>query len=204
MTKPLYKPQVRNILAVMRKCDDESMRLGLSWYDRARAYGASLDPNDFSRAAGVLAVLSPNNSWPQNMKYAAMIYAGATELPYFKSNTDKAIRIFNGEAPLDVIRGPKVTPFYLNLIGDNSTMAVTIDRHAVDIAMGRVCTDKIRAPWIRGKRMASIADMYRRAAILYNAENGTDYSPSQIQAITWVWWRKNRAKTNHGGDSFGE
>ena len=207
MTKAQHIPQVRNITRVMRlimTTDDVSVSQGMTWYNRARAHAALLDPNNVSRAAGILAALSPLNSWPQNMHLASEIYAGKTRIGYLKNGTQKALRIYNGEEPLNVLGGNKVRSFYLNIVGDNSIHTVTVDRHAVDIACGRVCDDKIRSRWAGGKRYWLVADMYLRAARIINAEFGTEFTGAQIQAITWVWWRKNKAQANHGGDEFGE
>jgi hypothetical protein len=206
MTQATNTPQVRNITKVMREIissDDVSVSLGMTWYNRARAHAALLDPNDVSRAAGILAALSPLNSWPQNMRLASEIYAGKTNLGYLHKNVAKALRIYNGEMPLNVLGGNKVRSFYLNIIGDDSLETVTVDRHAVDIACGRVCDDKVRSHWTSGKRYWFVAGMYVRAAKIINAEFGTAFTGAQIQAITWVWWRKNKAAANHGGDDFG-
>ena len=206
MTQATNTPQVRNITKVMREIinsDDVSVSQGVTWYNRARAHAALLDPNNVSRAAGILAALSPLNSWPQNMRLASEIYAEKNDLGYLQKNVSKARRIYAGELPLNVLGGNKVRSFFLNIVGDDSVKTVTVDRHAVDIACGRVCNDKIRQHWTSGKRYWFVADMYVRAARIINSEFGTEFTGAQIQAITWVWWRKNKASANHGGDEFG-
>ena len=200
MTTPKRTPTVHNVMRVMRLVDEESMIEGLTWYDRARAYAATLDPNNVSRAAGIIAALSPLNSWPQNVKYARAVYNGE-DYGYMGNGKGKASRIYAGETPLDVLGGNKVRSFYLNIIGDDSLVAVTIDRHAIDIACGIVQDDKARNKWVSSnKKYWAMAALYQRAARRYNSLYGTDYSPAQIQAITWVWWRKNRAVANHKGE----
>ena len=206
MTTAKNLPQVRNITRAMRTImltDDVSVSQGVTWYNRARAHAALLDPNNVSRAAGILAALSPLNSWPQNMRLASEVYAGNRSIGYMSNGANKAYRIFDGEAPLDVLSGNKVRSFYLNIIGDDSVETVTVDRHAVDIACGRVCNDKVRSHWTGGKRYWLTAQMYVRAAQIINSEFNTEFTGAQIQAITWVWWRKNKAQANHGGDEFG-
>lgn len=205
MTQAKKIPQVRNITRVMRivlNTDDVSVTQGVTWYDRAKEHAATLDPDNLYRAAGILAALSPLNSWPQNMRLASEIYAGKRTLGYMANGTQKALRIFDGELPLNVLGGNKVRSFYLNIVGDDTVHTVTIDRHAVDIACGRVCNDKVRTHWASGKRYWLTAQMYVRAANIINSEFGTDFTGAQIQAITWVWWRKNHASANHGGDDF--
>lgn len=199
MTKAKNVPQVRNLTEIMRNVDEQSLTEGLTWYDRARAHAALLDPNDVSRAAGVIAALSPLNSWPQNLMLASQVYAGNRNIGYMGNGKRKAYRIFDGEAPLDVLGGNKVRSFYRNIIGDDSVFAVTIDRHAIDAACGRTLTDKQRSAHVKNDRLYwELAGMYERTAKIINAEKGTDYSPSQIQAIVWVWWRRNRAQAFHG------
>jgi hypothetical protein len=163
---------------------------GLEWYGAALAMAEHLTPGNPSMGAGILAALSPNTSWPQNVVRAKTLVSTGT-CGAFGDAVRKAQRILAGEAPLDVLGGPKVRSFYTDIMG-LPTETVTIDRHAIDIAVGRPLSNKERASMLKGKGYDTLARFYTEVAREY------DVTPSQLQAITWVWWRKNRAVANHG------
>lgn len=185
----------RNILKAFRAADGEDEREGMEWYREAHALALSLDPENVERAAGIIAVLSPMKSWPMNVRLARGVYAGEFS-GTFKRNMDKARAMLDGAHPLDVLSGDKVIAFYHNILG--SPDYVTIDRHAIDIAVGRPMDDKARAAYMGKRKRAELVEAYRRAAVIASREAGKPVHPHQIQAVTWVWWRKNRAVAFHG------
>ena len=186
-------PTVDNILSAYAAASDDDITYGMSWYDDARAIASSLSPNDVSRGAGVIAALSPMTSWPLNIRRASEVFTTGTTAG-LKRNVDKAMRIYNGEDALSVLSGPKVRSFYLNIMGVDSVESVTVDRHAIDVACGRVLSDKDRAIAIRGKNgYATVARMYIDAAGIIGNLTG-----AQLQAIVWVYWRRNHAQAFHG------
>lgn len=168
----------------------EEFESGMSWYGEAYSLAKELTPADPSMGAGILAALSPNTSWPQNMARARTFVATGT-VGAFGDAVRKATRILAGEAPLDVLGGPKVRSFYHDIMGLPNE-SVTIDRHAIDIAVGRPLTNAQRATMLKGKGYATLARFYTEVAREY------DVTPSQLQAITWVHWRKNHAQAFHG------
>lgn len=196
----MSNPHTRNITRAFRASSDADRAEGMAWYDVARGFARMLDADsDVNRAAGVIAALSPMLSWPRNMAIAEMVYNGETNLPCLKGNAAKAIAIYNGADPLDILSGNKVRSFYLNIIGSNSDDTVTIDRHAIDAACGKAMSDIDRAIAIGGKNgYGKVREMYIRAARILSKEMGEEMSPAQLQAIVWVYWRKNHAKAFHG------
>ena len=179
-----------NIRRVMSVVTPEDMQEGMSWYEDAYGVACKLTPANPSTGAGILAALSPMTSWPENVKKATMVVDSGTTYG-LSSNVDKAVRILNGETPLDVLRGPKVRSFYTDIMG-LPTETVTIDRHAIDIACGRPLSNSERATFGKDTKYAMLARFYTEVAREY------DVTPSQLQAITWVWWREHRAQANHG------
>ena len=181
-------------MKVYRACTADDIREGMSWYREALAFAASLD-SDVSRAVGVISVLSPMVAWPRNMTLARQHYAGVFGgcLP---DSTSKAQRILAGEPVESVVSGVKVTAFYANIMGDDSV--VTLDRHAIDVAVGKVLTDDERQAIARakGKRGPVIA-AYVSAARIASRESGERITPAQLQAIVWVGWRKRNAQAYH-------
>lgn len=193
----MHTPYAVNILSVFDKCSAETIESGRSWYDNAKSFAKSLDPENHHRAAGIIAALSPMTAWPQNQKLAQTVYRG--EYPRCLSrNAEKALAIYNGGEPLSVLSGPKVRAFYANIVGLDGAITVTIDRHAIDIAMGRVCSDSERGTVSRGKRYAELANAYIDATERLNARLTEPLTPSQLQAIVWVHWRQNVIRNYHG------
>lgn len=175
--------------------------------------------SEVRRAAAVIAVLSPMTSWKKNVKDATWLceaYRSAIEnprpgwdvrlngsvidnFPGIKKNGIKALRILMGEDPEDVVKGPKVRQFWQAIVDPTDPRAVVVDRHAFDVSVNRVLTDAVRGKLL-GKAGAydNVADKYRRAAAIISGTWGSPITPAELQAITWVWWRKNRAAANHG------
>ena len=172
------------------------------------------------KAAGVIAALSPRLAWRKNVEYANLAYMtynqmqqeaplrGLTDevrasifagiIPTLNANARKAFRILEGESPEDVLRGPKVTAFYWTIVDPTDPRAVVVDRHAVDIAYGRTMSDDERNKALSGKRYGEVATLYRRAAAIISRELGEFWSPAQVQATTWTYWRRERAAAYHG------
>lgn len=132
-----------------------------------------------------------------------------------KINARKAFRILDGEDMDEVVKGPKVRQFWHTIVDPTDPRAVVVDRHAFDVAVNRVLTDLVRGKLL-GKAGAydNVADKYRRAAAIISRElakaamtgpnsgsvtpDSVTITPAELQAITWVWWRTNRAAANHG------
>jgi len=174
-------------MRTFRECTPDDIREGTAWYREAREFAASLD-TDVSRAVGVIAVLSPMVSWPRNQTLARAHYAGVYG-GCLTANSVKAQRILAGEPVETVVSGVKVSAFYAAIMGDRES--VTLDRHAIDVAVGRTLTDGERNAIASTKRREPIVKAYRSAARL------TGHSPAELQAIVWVGWRKRNAQALH-------
>ena len=137
------------------------------------------------------AALSPNNRVDQNWLDAQNVCIAATlydaehafdqiRVSTFYANKVKAFRIALGET--NVLSGPKVSAFAENLAGD--TRKVTIDRHAFNVACGAEYIVDKRGPKITEKRRRRAASAYRVVAKRAGLE------PSELQAITWLVWKR--------------
>lgn len=182
----------RNITSVFRSADAELIAEGVNWYADARliadAFAAKHDL-PVHVTAGVLAALSPLNSWGSNVNLAARMFAsgGTLTTGYLHTNLAKARRII-AEGTIDALGGLKVNNFYLSIITGGAD-GVTIDRHAYCLAHN----DRSRSndvPKLSPKRYAEIADKYRRASVILSKEYGMPLSPAVVQAVTWVVWRR--------------
>lgn len=189
---------IANILAVWDETTDTDRIAGRDWYGDAYNLARTLDPADPVRGAAVIAVLSPLLSWPMNVRGATDIYAGR---PFrgMKRNGAKAEAIRDGADPDTVVSGSKVRSFWFNICDPGNRDAVTVDRHALDVALGRVTDDATRGAILRRKAAyAAVRDAYIAAAEIISERTGDVWHGSQVQAVTWVWWRQNRAVANHG------
>jgi hypothetical protein len=225
---PTVRAMRLNILAVFGEADHNEIANGLQWYQRAReeaeylaqSYGMeSLEvmptPSEWDRevekAAAVIAVLSPRLSWPKNVELARLAYEWrATEpgstvppldyWPGLKGNAAKAFRILSGENPDDVVSGPKVRAFWHTIVDPTDPRAVVVDRHAFDVAVNRVMTDKERGVLLGRKGAYDlIAKTYTDAADVINGQAiGWEVTPAGVQAVTWDLWRRTRASAYHG------
>jgi hypothetical protein len=188
-----------NILAVFFNATDLETIHGAQWYvdaNHAAAIMAQRYNVTLHTAAGVIAALSPNNKWERNLTDAdSMIraysmggYKSAESIKVgtYNANKTKALAILSGDDCLSVLGGLKVRAFYDCIIGGDS---VCVDGHAYAIwTGGYIPTTK--TPKITPKVYQSIASDYRKAAATVNSILGANYSAAQVQAITWIVWRR--------------
>jgi hypothetical protein len=179
---------------------------GLDWYKRAHKLGVRLihayDGLTLGQAVGVIAALSPNNKWARNCTDAeAMIkawHAGADPLTVkvctFNPNKAKAAAILaltaedlETDTIAEILNGRKVVAFYRSIMGDPD--AVCVDGHAYAVWIGeRIPTTQ--TPSIGVKLYADIARAYQLVAKRSYELCGTTLTPTQVQAVTWVTYRR--------------
>ena len=197
-----FGEHVKNIINKYREATPEFKQGGHEWYQKAQEEASKVGGGDVRRGAGIIAALSPLNDWDRNVREAHELRkTGAVKGALLPANVEKARRIHAGEDPKDVLGGNKVTNFFHNINDPNSPHAVTIDRHAYDIAMGR--------PFVgqggKGKKSAepkppgnmseelglSSLGRYQHFVRSYqhaSGELGVEL-PHQVQATTWVTHR---------------
>lgn len=207
MTKRVsQRAYARNILAILAQATDSDIAEGQHWYRRAETFAAKLSADHgctYAQAVGVLAALSPNNRWSRNCSDAdRMIQAWAAgknprsvRVCTYGLNRDKAARILELTAPtIEVIAsivhgtaGRKVQAFFLSITGHQD--AVCVDGHAYAIWKGqRVPTTK--TPKLGVRLYDRIARSYVVAASRSLETCGVQLTPAQVQAVTWVAYRR--------------
>ena len=180
------------------------MNHGKRWYRDARAIASNIaSDNGFTVAqvCGVISALSPSVSWETNLTDAETICkAFADGIPFgtvtvstYGQNKDKAHRILSGlgdaESVSEQFKFPSKTgSFFFNLLYPNAPTFVTVDRHALGIALGSRDSNVHQSLSITDKRYRTIADAYVSASRYLGYE-----SPCQLQASTWVAYRRNFA-----------
>jgi hypothetical protein len=192
--KTLYtKTVVRRITEVYNQATDHN-----DWYKEANDFAFQLsyrlwdkDPatrkQAHAKACGIIAALSPLKSWDENMNIAKL-FVLTGQVKHTAVMGQKAKDILSSDGSLEtistILNGSKITSFFLNIYRPSTSQAVTIDRHAISIALGYSITDNFS---MTSKQYEFFQNCYRIASL------NASIKPLQMQAITWVEWRKQKA-----------
>jgi len=189
---------VRNIKAIHALASAAEVADGMAWYGIAKSIAVVI-AEDYgipaSQAVAVLAALSPRNKWTRNVVdcealVSAYVAGGAeqaleTKVCTFGANKAKAVRILESgletlPTALEILSGPKLREFASCIAGLDD---VCIDGHAWCIWQGsRVTLADVPSIGVRLRREIK-ADYAQAAADL-------GLRASELQAITWVTWRR--------------
>ena len=171
---------VINILAAWHNATPLQVLEGRAWYANAHALALQLGDGNVRKGAGVLAALSANCQWARNVRLAREAFATGQARGHFGDALHKAQTILDGTDPADVLpMSAKTGQFFLCISEPHNATAVCIDRHAHDIAIGRVFGAQDRG-LSTSSRYDILAAAYREAA------RRLGELPSVVQAITWV------------------
>lgn len=136
-----------------------------------------------AKVCGIIAALSPLKSWEENKRITITFLRDgkANHTPTFNK---KAQDILDSDGQADtiatILNGNKITSFFLNILNPQTSQAVTIDRHAVSIALDEYVTDNYA---MTQNQYNFFQNCYRVAAQMRGVR------PLQMQAVTWVQWR---------------
>jgi hypothetical protein len=196
---------VRRITRAYRQSSALDKATGLGWYAEAWRVAGVIDPTNPSRAAGVIAALSPRCQWSTNVVFAERVIAAADAgrpCPEVSTTANRrtAWAIATGTAALAalgtvapsgrVVSGHKVRSFFANITGDHD--AVTVDMWAYAVATGDWTRDArtgARIPAevnMTARDYGIIAAAYRRAAAILGI------TPRECQAACWVGARGSK------------
>ena len=192
---------VENIIAIYRLATPEEKRDGVVWYAQALAEcnRIAIDYEvPLHIVVGVCAALSPNNKWERNIvntRDMVHAYTNGEGIDSFKVSTyhtmkQKAWDILEAmpETEAEVIailKGQKIISFFQNIMGHDTC---TIDGHARNIAYG-VREGLTGSISISKKEYATLQAEYVAAGKKVRL-NGRALKAFEIQAITWVAWRR--------------
>jgi predicted RNA-binding protein with EMAP domain len=194
---------IQNILSVYFQATPVDIQEGTVWYNNAHQICVGLCQKynlPLSTVVGVVSALSPNNKWDRNILDAEQtIKAFCMGYDYpkvctFGGNKDKAITILECEIDssaniCSILKGNKTIAFFRGILTDGACDEITVDGHAFNIWRG-MYTSLNEVPSISDKLYATVSDAYKAAAVAINDLTGDSYSAAQIQAITWVAWRR--------------
>lgn len=171
-----------NIMGAWHSASDDQLHRGLVWYQVAHDLATMISDGDTVAGAGVLAALSANKSWPENVRLARRAFDTGQPSGHVGDAVGKAARILAGESPESVLPMARKTGNFYRLIANPSDpTAVVVDRHAHDVAVGEVYGSADRGLSVQS-RYDALASAYRLAA----HRLGRGVTPAQVQAVTWV------------------
>jgi len=207
----LTRTQVKN--NILKVWDYTSQTDRYDWYQEAHNYAIRLivectdneykhsvpyDKPRISKACGVLAALSPMVLWRVNKRlaYELIVDGDAWEtLRCLKANAKKAHLILESDgtddAILKILHGQKTSAFYLNIRYPDKAVCLTIDRHALSIALGvRITKENDELFQMTAKQYEFFCECYRWTA----AKIGVN--PLILQSATWLLWRREKRNYN--------
>lgn len=174
---------------------------GITWYADARLEACELADRygvELGTAAGVIAALSPNSQWSQNLTDADTVLSSrddsdafySVKVTTYNANKRKAFDIAHSEKVFPTLSGPKVTAFYYNICGDLSE--TTVDSHIINAWFGYRRT---------GGKLSGVAKSIidRISSDVRHCARHYGLQPAQFQAIIWlVWIRRIESKQVRG------
>lgn len=191
---------MKNIISIFAQASIAELSEGMNWYSTAQS-GALLLAQEHGislvKAAGVIAALSPNLRWELNLKAADTVIRSYrlgidpenATCPAYKANRKKAYQVLdcNGEdnTVRAILNGQKITSFYGCIMGHDD---VCIDGHAKNIWAGERMVLKNNS--INKTQYQMLTAEYRMATEAINNAYKFNLTPMQVQAVTWVVWRR--------------
>ena len=138
---------------------------------------------------GVVSALSPMQEWNKNKEIAIdLIMTG--DCGYMERGKQKArdilrlgghFRHFDTEIK-SILNGEKTKTFYENMVYPTRSSGVTVDRHAISIAIGHIADDK---------EQSISKDVYTFIEKCYIMTAETlGLAPLHLQSITWQTWKR--------------
>jgi hypothetical protein len=169
---------VQNVIRTYQSATPAQQERGRNWYPVAHDLALIIGAGDSRKGAGVIAALSAQKSWSENIRLATDAANGNVH-GHFADALRKVNRILSGTDPEDVLPMSAKTGHFFRCIEDPTDPdPVVIDRHAHDIAVGETYGARERGLSSKG-RYAALAHAYREAALQLGV------IPSVVQAITW-------------------
>ena len=187
----------KNIIAIYKLANASEIKHGLTWYVNANT--------DCMRIAntlelplhiviGVVSALSPNNKWERNIVNAEDLcnaFINGQDMDSIKVSTyhkmkEKAWSILQSmpsyDETINILNGKKIVSFFRNISGDETD--ITIDGHARNIYYNDRQGLTTPNTNIKKNEYLDIQKAYLRASKKLGVK------AYELQAITWVAWRR--------------
>lgn len=187
----VVKGSFRNIIDTYNRASESSIIEGTTWYTDAHSIALQVSElcgsDDVRIGAGILAALSPQMDWGENIAEALKFASLGYSTKQTGANNMKAKRIREGEDPIEVLGGKKVVAFYHAILEPFGDFMPVVDRHALDIYRGKLISKRDRNRAMSNPRVINrIQTSYKLAS----KKLGVHYNV--VQAVTWVQHRKDK------------
>jgi len=184
-----------NIIKTYKQSNQSELN---DWYQEAHDFGIEVSEMfegvSKRQVLGIISALSPLKEWNKNKELAVDLISTGNA-GHMKRNVQKgrdilAIKGSNyrecDSMVLDfkirkILNGEKTKAFYTNMVYP-SGKGVTVDRHAIAIAIGRTATDKEQS--ISKQVYTFIENCYIMTSETLNL------APLHLQSITWQTWKR--------------
>jgi hypothetical protein len=186
--KKLYDESfvLKNIETIYNKCTSDDINNGRTWYENAKSFSIYLSKKynvTEIQSAGIIAALSPQKSWINNMKITEhFIESNGKASVHTGTQLSKASYILKNslitEEVYHILGGMKTKNFFYNIYNPDNNKAVTIDRHHLNVCYAediKGCTDKQY-------------EFLKENTIIF--ANQINMIPSMLQATLWVCWKR--------------
>jgi len=136
---------------------------------------------------GITSALSPLKEWEKN-KELTVDFILSGDCGHMKNNKLKADKIrmahssISDDTILKILNGKKTQRFYMNMVHPDDGTGVTVDRHAIAIAIGRTATEIEQS--LTTNKYTFIENCYKITA------DALGLTPLHLQSITWQAWKR--------------
>ena len=140
-----------------------------------------------NQVLGITSALSPLKEWEKN-KELTVDFILSGDCGHMKNNKLKADKILmahssiSDDTILKILNGKKTQRFYMNMVHPNDGTGVTVDRHAIAIAIGRTATEIEQS--LTTNKYTFIENCYKMTA------DALGLTPLHLQSITWQAWKR--------------
>ena len=187
----------KNIIAIYKLAKPSEIKHGLTWYVNANSDCKEIAEKlelPLHIVIGVVSALSPNNKWERNIINAEDLctaFINGQDMDSIKVSTyhkmkEKAWSILQSmpsyDETIDILNGKKIVSFFRNISGDETD--ITIDGHARNIYYNDKQGLTTPNTNIKKNEYKDIQKAYTRAS------KKLGIKAYELQAITWVAWRR--------------
>lgn len=190
---------INSIIRFFNLATVSEVKEGLNWYSEANSYCRELSSRfniPLQVIAGIIAAYSPQTGWQENKRYALSFLLNPKIRHKTLSQDIKARKIALLQCENEIYSALSVNDaafktkaFFLNILNPDIVTSVTIDRHAIAVCLQRpdntfALSDDYGK--LTKKQYQFFEQAYAEAAMQL------DILPQQLQAITWVVYRRLR------------
>jgi len=187
---------IENIKTIFNLSTPTEIRDGIVWYATAQQQCKDIaiaHDIPLNIAVGVVAALSPNNKWERNVTNADQLIAAflrgdaveSVKVSTYHTMRNKAWSILeqmpDNDATIKILNGQKIVAFYRCIMGESTCC---VDGHARNIFYGE------RIGLTNDKTNIGVKEYREIAAAYAEAGDALGFKAYELQAITWVTWRR--------------